>query len=195
MGFADAGIDDLLSAARAGESNALGQLLEACRGYLLAIADREFDSRLGPKAGASDLVQETFLKAQREIAGFRGGSQAELLAWLRQLLLNNLANFARGFHASDKRRLSREQPLADTNRLPATDLSPSGQAMRSEETDILQQALARLSDSDRLLIQLRYREELSFNQIAERLGCSARIVRRMWADVVVRLRCELDAMQ
>src|SRR5436190_23322173 len=97
-----------LPAARAGSTEALGQLLEACRGYLLLIAQQELDPNLRAKGGASDLVQETFLKAQRHFGRFQGDSEVELLAWLRRLLLNNLANFARQYRDTNKRRLGRE---------------------------------------------------------------------------------------
>src|SRR4051812_46159075 len=58
--------------ARAGSHEALGQLLDGCRGYLLRIARDELDPRLQAKGGASDLVQETFLEAQRDFAAFTG---------------------------------------------------------------------------------------------------------------------------
>src|SRR5271156_1601698 len=97
-------------AARAGSSEALGQVLEACRGYLLLIAQQELDTKLQAKGGASDLVQQTFLEAQRDFAAFQGTTHAALLAWMRQLLVNNLANFRRDLHR-DKRRVTREIPL------------------------------------------------------------------------------------
>src|SRR5262245_55812569 len=79
-----------LAAARAGSSEALGQALEACRNYLLLIALRELDSGLQAKGGASDLVQETMVDALRDFRRFHGSSEAELQAWLRELLLHNL---------------------------------------------------------------------------------------------------------
>ena len=84
-----------LAAARAGSREALGQVLQACRGYLLLLAERELDPDLQTKGGASDLVQETFLEAQKDFANFQGNSEGELRAWLRQILLHNLANFTR----------------------------------------------------------------------------------------------------
>src|SRR5580704_17905215 len=100
-----------LPAARAGSSEALGQVLEACRGYLLLIAQQELDATLQAKGGASDLVQQTFLEAQRDFSGFQGTTHAALLAWMRKLLLNNLANFRRDYQR-DKRRVTREIALA-----------------------------------------------------------------------------------
>src|SRR5262249_35643200 len=93
----------LLAAARAGSREALGQALETCRNYLLLIAGRQLDSDLHAKGGASDLVQETFLEAQRDFGRFQGSSEGELQAWLRQILLNNVANFTRRYRGTGKR--------------------------------------------------------------------------------------------
>src|SRR6516165_3274940 len=71
-----------LPAAQAGSKEALAQMLEACRGYLLLIATQELDPALRAKGGASDLVQETILEAFRDFGRFQGGEE-ELLAWLR----------------------------------------------------------------------------------------------------------------
>jgi len=75
-----------LSLAGAGSAEALGQALEVWRNYLLVIAGRQLDPGLHAKGGASDLVQETILEAQRDFAQFQGTSEAELLAWLRHTL-------------------------------------------------------------------------------------------------------------
>src|SRR5260370_36810440 len=87
----------LLEAARSGSPEALGQALEACRGYLLMVARGELDPDLRAKEGPSDLVQETFLEAKRDFVQFQGAIGAELLACLRRVLLNNVANFTRRY--------------------------------------------------------------------------------------------------
>src|SRR5262249_58319869 len=91
-----------LDEARAGSRAALGRVLEACRGYLMMIARQELDRDLQAKGSASDLVQETFLEAQRDFDRFSGTTEEELLAWLRRLLLNNIANFTRPYRDTDK---------------------------------------------------------------------------------------------
>src|SRR5262245_35621598 len=93
----------LLSAARSGSREALGELLEGCRGYLLMVARDKLDADLRAKEGPSDLVQETFLEAKRDFGQFQGASEAELLAWLRRVLLNNVANFTRRYRTAGKR--------------------------------------------------------------------------------------------
>src|SRR5262252_7421230 len=86
-----------LGAARAGSTEALGQLLDGCRDYLCLVAERELDPDLRAKGGISDLVQETMLDAVRDFQQFGGTTEGELLAWLRCLLRNNLVSFTRLF--------------------------------------------------------------------------------------------------
>ena len=70
-------IGQLIAAARGGSASALGQLLEGCRKYLLLVANESLDSDLRPKGGASDLVQETFVQAQRIFERFVRFGHAE----------------------------------------------------------------------------------------------------------------------
>ena len=62
----------LLPLARAGNTQALGQLLELYRNYLKLLARSQVDLHLRSRADASDLVQETFLDACRDFHQFRG---------------------------------------------------------------------------------------------------------------------------
>ena len=188
-----------LSAARAGSREALGEALEACKCYLLLIADHELGPDLQGKAGPSDLVQETFQEAQRDFARFEGTSDEEWLAWLRGLLLHRLANFRRRYRGTRKRGVRREVALeADSScerggALAADTPSPSGQAMANEQAKALQKALARLPDEYRQVIAGRYQEQLSFEEIGQRLRRSAEAARKLWWRAIERLQEELDA--
>ena len=79
-------LDALIERARAGDDAALGRLLERYRAYLTVLARVQIGRRLQGKADCADVVQETFLEAARHFAGFRGSTEAELAAWLRQIL-------------------------------------------------------------------------------------------------------------
>jgi RNA polymerase sigma-70 factor (ECF subfamily) len=181
-----------LPEARAGSRQALGDMLEAYRAYLLLIANRQLDPDLRAKGGASDLVQETFLEAQRDFGQFQGDSGDELQAWLRQLLLHNLANFARRYRDAGKRAVGREVTLdtpsgTQERGLPADTPSPSGQAMAREQAETVLQALNRLPDDYRQVIVWRYQEGRSFEEIAEKLGRSENAARKLWFRAVERL--------
>src|SRR5262249_4873566 len=68
------------------------------------------DPRLQARVDASDIVQQTFLQAHQALAGFRGSTEAELAAWLRQILAHALAHAVR-VHGRDRRDVAREQSL------------------------------------------------------------------------------------
>lgn len=194
-----ADLENILPAAHAGSPEALGAALEACRLYLLAVAERALDDNLRAKAGASDIVQETFLEAQRDFARFHGQNGAELRAWLRRLLVNNLSNFARHYRDTDKRRLDREiflDPTASASRVgpvPAADgPTPSQQVVVDEEEAELDAAIERLPEDYRILLRMRYREERSFEEIAAALNRSNNAVRKLWARALQRLEDELE---
>jgi RNA polymerase sigma-70 factor (ECF subfamily) len=193
--------DDLagqLAAARAGDAAALGELFRACHGYLLLVARGTLAPELQAKGSPSDLVQETFLEAQRDFAHFHGTSEDELLAWLRRLLLNNVANFTRRFRGTDKRSVDREVPLgaagSDHNLaagLQADTPSPGGRAVARETAAALQRALERLPEDYRRVILLRYQEERSFEEIAALLGRTPNAARKLWARALERLHEEM----
>ena len=57
------------------------------------IARTELSDDMNTKVDESDIVQETFLKAHCDFDLFDGHSARELKAWLRQILLNSIAQF------------------------------------------------------------------------------------------------------
>ncbi len=188
-----------LPAARAGSREALGRVLSAARRYLHTIARQELDPDLRAKNSPSDLVQETFVEAQRDFGQFQGDTEAELLAWLRQLLLHRVGKLRRRYRDTHKRRLGREVALGGDSSsgglaggLAADVLSPSGQAMEHEQDQALQAALGRLPDDYRRVITLRYQEQLPFEEIGRLLERSPDAARKLWARAVERLQEELD---
>jgi RNA polymerase sigma-70 factor (ECF subfamily) len=194
----DAG--EWLAQAQAGSREALGHALEACRGYLLLVADRELSPDLKAKGGASDLVQETFIEAQKDFARFQGKSDAEFLAWLRCLLHHRLTNFARRYRKTRKRGLGREVALATgdssgfgPDNLPGDTATPSREAMARERVEALERVLARLPADYRQVIALRYHDDLSFQEIGRIMERSADAVRKLWWRALGQLRDELEA--
>ncbi len=187
-------IEQQIAAARAGSAPALGALLDAFRNYLMLIANAELDSELRKKFGASDLVQETCLHAQQGFARFQGTTEAELCAWLRQILLNRCQNLRLAYRETNKRDISRELPLAGTSSIvgPADglttyDASPSGQAMADEEALLVARAVAGLPRDYQEVIRLRHWDDLTFDQIATRMGRSPEAVRKLWSRAIACL--------
>jgi RNA polymerase sigma-70 factor, ECF subfamily len=195
------GIADWLPAARDGSREALGQLLDAYRGYLLLIAEQELAPELRAKGGGSDLVQEAFLKAHCHFDRFRGSTEVELRAWLRRLLLNHLADFRSLYCEAGKRQVGREVALdrghafADRSwelSLPGHEPSPSGVAMVDERKETIGRILDRLPADYRRVLILRHENEMTFEQIGCAMERSSEAARKLWARAVERFQQEWD---
>jgi RNA polymerase sigma-70 factor, ECF subfamily len=184
-----------LAAARAGDTEALGRLLELCRAHLLGVADRELASRLRPKAGASDLVQEAFLDAHRLFDQFEGTDADQLLAWLRAILMNRLRTVVNRYRGTDKRALEREVPLADGSSAPSVadaQPSPSGVVLDAEQSAAVRAALERLPEHYRQILIWRHWDELTFEEIGQRLGKTPDAARMLWGRAVAQLEREVE---
>src|SRR5690242_554639 len=80
------------------------------RNYLRFLARLQLDPRLRGKLDPSDVVQQTLMEAVAKKEQFRGGTRAEYLAWLRKMLIHNLADALRAFRQA-KRDIAREQAV------------------------------------------------------------------------------------
>ena len=182
----------LIGYARNGSNEALGQLLESHRKYLLWLANREMSNDVRAKGGGSDMVQQTFLAAKLAFVQFRGELPHDLRAWLRVILLNNVARFHRAYLQTEKRNVQTETSLqaatAWEQQTLNTERSPSSCVQHSEDQKQLMEALESLSPEHQKVIQLRYWERLTFSEIGQRLGRSAEASRKLWS----RATCQLE---
>jgi RNA polymerase sigma-70 factor (ECF subfamily) len=188
----------LLSAARNGSRDALGEAFEACRRYLHCVARHELAGDLQSKGGASDLVQETFLEAQSTFDHFQGTSEIQLRAWLRRLLHHRAAKFGRSYRTTQKRRLGRENVLSTVNLtvssnggLRTEQASPSAHLMAFEQAQRLRQALEKLPHEYQRVITYRYVEECSFDEIGRLMNRTANAARLLWLRAIECIKHEL----
>ncbi len=180
----------------ADQAEVRGQTLEPFRAYLRLLARLNLDPQLQGKLDPSDVVQQTLLQAYQALHQFRGKSEGELAAWLRQILARNLAMAVRDF-ARDKRDVAREQSLeaalsASSSRLDAwlaaEQSSPSQQAQRKEETLQLAEALEQLPEAQREALVLQHWQGWSLAQIGQHLGRSPDAVAGLIKRGLKRLR-------
>lgn len=163
--------------ARAGDNEALGQLLDRYRSYLRLLALRQIDRRLGQRVDASDVVQQTCLSAHRQIERFDGASEEAFLAWLRQIQRRNVLNVAREHLGTQQRSVGREQDLSASGvEHLAADESfadrPSQRLMLTEQSARLAALMSVLPEDQQETVRLRFLEGLSLVEIAERIGRS-----------------------
>ena len=157
-----------------------GATLERFRAYLRLLARMQMGSRLRGKLDPSDLVQQTLLQALQALDQFRGHSDAELAAWLRQIVAHKLTNAARDLGRAKRdvgRECSLERALEQSSaRLEAwlvtEQSSPSRQAQRKEQVLRMAEALASLPEAQREALTLHYLQSWSLDDIGRQLGRS-----------------------
>lgn len=195
----------LLKQAQSGTVAAVGQLLEHFKPYLIVLAQRQLDERLRGRLDPMDVVQTTFLEAHRDFAQFEGDNIEALLAWLRQILKNNIAS-AHQTHLNTQKRSARlesnfvgvspsgmNQDLGDV--IPSESTSPSQRAMKNEVAASLAISMNRLPEFQAEAVRLRYLEGLSLAEISRRMGKSEVAVAGLLKRGLKGLRIELKANQ
>ncbi len=153
-------------------------VLERFRSYLHLLAEVRLDRRLRNKLDPSDVVQQTLFQAHQAWGQFRGTTDGELIAWLRQILERSLLHCVRDYQRS-RRDVSREQSLdaalCESSAPPeawlaAEQSSPSQRAARIEETLRLAEAVQALPDGQREAVVLYYWQGCTLAEIGEQLG-------------------------
>ena len=171
--------------------------LEAYRDYLRLLAGLHLDPRLRGKLDPSDVVQDTLARAHEKGGQFRGGTEAERAAWLRQILANELAAAVRRHLAAGKRDAGRERSLhagvEDSSArlealLAADQTSPSERAVRHEDLQRLAEALAALPEDQRRAVELHHLDGLGVGEVARELSRSEAAVGGLLRRGVKRLR-------
>jgi RNA polymerase sigma-70 factor (ECF subfamily) len=191
-----------LRAAQSGNGAALGQLLQLYGNYLALLTRLHIGRRLQGKVDAQDLVQDTFLNAHRDFAMFRGRSEKEFLAWLRQIHAARIVNTLRRYLGTRGRDVQRECNLAAEldhsshimeRGLFAAQSSPSQHLAKREQAVVLANELNRLPADYREVLILRHLEGLRFTEVARRMGRSVDSVEKLWVRALARLRRSMGA--
>jgi RNA polymerase sigma-70 factor (ECF subfamily) len=153
--------------------------LESYRSYLRLLTRLHLDNKLRGKVDPSDVVQQTMVHAVQAWEQFRGTTDQERLAWLRQILARTMANLRRDFRRA-KRDVEKEVPLAAMDRssdrlasIAAKPLSsPSQRAVRGELVVQIAAALEGLPDGQREAVARHYLLGEPLTEIAIRLNRS-----------------------
>jgi RNA polymerase sigma-70 factor (ECF subfamily) len=191
-------IRDVIQRAQEGDAQCLGELLALYRGYLTGIAVARLDPRLRARCNPSDIVQETMLEAFRDFPQFRGGLEREFLAWIRQILANNLSRAVQTHLLANKRDVRRELNIGQVsngsrtekqeNWIAGKDISPSSILQQREQWGNVLDKVEKLPPHYRDVLVWRHVDELPFEEIAKRIGKSSGAVRMIWLRALESLR-------
>lgn len=169
----------LLARAKDGDEQAAERLFEQAGERVLLFIRLRLGPKLSQQVDPMDMLQETWVAALESFQRFEATGPGAFAAWLCRLAENRIADLARRGG-----RLKRTPPgqkqavtvLLDRVRHSAT--GPLSAAVRGERESRLSEALQGLPEEEREVAILRHFQELSLEDIADRVGASPSAVRR-----------------
>lgn len=127
---------------------------------------------------ANDVLQNTFIKAWVNLDGFR--AEAKLSTWLCRIALNETLNFLQ----KQKQTVSLESDAE----APALDRLAADEYFDGDETEQqFQEAIARLPEKQRLVFNLKYFQEMKYEDMSEALQTSVGALKASYHHAVKKI--------
>jgi|SRR5271170_5696683 len=195
----------LLERARAGDKQALNELIGRHRARLRRMVELRLDRRLQSRIDASDVIQEAYVEVVRRLDEYLSEPSYPLFLWLRLIVGERLLKLHR-HHLGTKMRDAEIEVSIYRGALPAASsaalaakllgkhTSPTQAAMRAERMMRLQEALNTLDPMDREVLSLRQFEEMSLAETALLLGIEQSAAAKRYIRALKRLKAVLTTM-
>jgi RNA polymerase sigma-70 factor (ECF subfamily) len=175
--------EDLVARSVAGDTDSFNELVRRWERPIYALAYRQ----IGREEDARDVCQETFLRAYRALGGFRG--QAKFSSWLYRIALNLCRDWLRRERRAPMVQVPEDVDVADLVAARAPVESFEEHVARRALGRAVRRALARLPEEQRTVIVLKEYHGLTFQEIAELVGCPLSTVKtRLYQGLVVLRR-------
>jgi RNA polymerase sigma-70 factor (ECF subfamily) len=169
---------------------AVDRLYERYAPRLLSYIRLRMGRSLRAKLESRDILQATLLKSFQHLDEFRGGESRSLMAWLGRIAEREIADRA-DYHQRQRRDAARDAPIEDHSELTARVRSVLSQVIQDERASRLEAGIEALSEPHRQIILLRGFEELTFPEIARRLGKSEDACRMLYARAMTALTLQM----
>ncbi len=127
---------------------------------------------------ALDLTQDTFLAAYQNLRGFREDSSFS--TWLHQIAANKTKNYLK--------RAKREVPLPENYDTPSEAYRPDNDYDRKEQQKMLLEAIGTLPEKQRSTFNLRYFEQMKFDEIARAQEVSVSAAKTNFSEAMKKLK-------
>jgi RNA polymerase sigma-70 factor (ECF subfamily) len=176
--------------ARSGDADAFRVLVERHSRALFRVAFR----MTGNQQDAEDVVQESFLRAYRQLGNF--DERASFGTWMYRIASNCSLDLVR----ARKRRNDRMAPVDDENmedpmaKLPSEDPTPERLALSSEVREKVAEAMEDLSPTERTAFVLRHFEGMRMEEVSRVLECQPGAAKHSVFRAVQKLRRALEPL-
>lgn len=196
---------ELLAAAKEGQSEAVNRLLEKHRAALRRMVDLRIDRVLERRVDASDVVQDVMLEANNRLEDYLRDPVMPFHLWLRQMAQDRIIDLHRRHRVAAKRSIDKERPLQGSPRLDQSTLDLAAQLCDREMTPAeaatwrelerrFQGAVEQLEEKDREVVLMRHFEQLTNSEVAQALGLSEPAAGMRYMRAMRRLRSLLSDM-
>lgn len=177
--------EELVARSIRGDTDSFNQLILRWERPIYALAYRT----IGREEDARDVCQETFLRAFRALPRFRG--QAKFSSWLYRIALNLCRDWIRR-----ERRVGFVQPPEDGDLMDLVAADHPTESIedlvaRRDQVRAVERAMTRLPEEQRTAIVLKEYHGLTFQEIADLMGCPLRTVKTRLYQGLSVLRREL----
>jgi len=128
---------------------------------------------------ANDLLQNTFMKAWMNIESFRG--ESKLSTWLYRIAINECITFL-------NRQKMRNQVSISNGEMPLLNILESDGYFEGDEAQLkLQKAIITLPDKQRLVFNMRYFDDMKYEEMSEILGTSVGALKASYHHAVKKI--------
>ncbi|MDY0168410.1 MAG: sigma-70 family RNA polymerase sigma factor [Thermoguttaceae bacterium] len=191
--------DPAIARLRSEKDVALADFFAQNRGRLRRMVEVRLDQRIAGRIDPSDVLQEAFLDASKQLDDYLAGLPMQPFLWLRFLIGQRLMATHRRHLGAQKRDAKRDVPLQGANHPQAFSESlscqlagrlstPSFAAARAELQVRLRELLDSMDPLDCEILALRHFEELTNHEAAEELGISTAAASKRYIRALERLR-------
>lgn len=179
----------VVARARDGDREAFRELVERHSRYIFSLAQR----MTGSAQDAEDVVQETWLKAHRQLSRFE--ARADFRTWLHRICVNCSIDLIRA-----RRHREDAHDPADLEEGPLSERGSEGQATpdrlaaSSQIQDRVQDALTKLTSLERAAFTLRHVEGMSIDEVGVKLGLKTSATKHSIFRAVRKMRIALGPL-
>jgi RNA polymerase sigma-70 factor, ECF subfamily len=178
--------EELVTRSRGGDVDSFNQLILRWERPIYALAYRV----IGREEDARDVCQETFLRAYRSLAGFKG--QAKFSSWLYRIALNLCRDWMRRQRRAPVSQFPEDMDLLEATAAVEPTESIEDLVARRELSAVVEEAMALLPEEQRTAIILKEYHGMTFQEIADLQACPLSTVKTRLYQGLAVLRRHLE---